>query len=125
LIRRADFAGESPSFFFEWADGEASGVETLAEILRNKWLETATAFALGDVDELMDEQLAIAPTIGPDNDPVADAGAARRGSDDVAAARDLRQPLIVRQRKSFHDQNPDARTIPNAGSTRISGVLSR
>ncbi len=34
--------------------------------------EPAAAFALGDVDERMEEQLAVLPAICPQNDPVAD-----------------------------------------------------
>ncbi len=55
LLRGAGLASNSPSFFFEWADGEAGGIETFAKIFLNKRLETATAFTLRDVDELMYE----------------------------------------------------------------------
>lgn len=76
LFRGADFAGHSPRFFFERADGEGGAVETLTKILLYKWLEPATAFTLRDMNELMHEQFAVAPAIGANHDAVTNTGAA-------------------------------------------------
>jgi hypothetical protein len=125
LLRSANLPGNPSSFFFERTDSETGGIETFAEVFPNKRFETAIAFTLRDMDELMHEQLAIAPAIGANNNSVADARATGGGGNEDVFPREIREPLIIRKRETFHDQNSDAGTILNASSVRIRGVLRR
>ena len=125
LLRRADLASFPPGFVFEWTDGKAGGIETFAEIFRNKRLETATAFALRDVNELMHEQLAIAPAIRANNYSVTNARATCGGGNHDVLPRKVRESFIVGKRKAFHDQDSNPGTILDSGSLRIGRVLRR
>ena len=121
-VRIADFVSNPPRFVFERADSEVGARVTVAEILLNERLKAATSFTLSDVDELVQDQLAIAPAIGANDNPMADGRAARSVSDDMGAPRGLSELLVVRQRNSIDDQHFDSGTIPNPDSMRISGV---
>jgi hypothetical protein len=121
----ADLACDSPSFFFQRADRKRGASETFVEILLNKRIEPAAAFTLGDVNELMHEQFAIAPAIGANDDTVANPRAARSKSYDIIATRHLGESLVVRQRQTFDDQNSDAGIIPHANPMRILEMLRR
>src|SRR5437879_5600029 len=81
----ADFVSQSPRFCFERADGELDAALAVAQIFAHEWLEAAAAFALRDVRELVQEQFAVTPGIGADNDAVADGHAARSLGDDLGA----------------------------------------
>ena len=121
-VRSADFVSNPPRFVFERADGEFGARATVAEILLNERLKATASFALSDVDELVQDQLAIAPAIGANDNPMADGRAARSVGDDMGAPRGVSELLVVRQRNSIDDQHFDPGTIPNADSMRISGV---
>jgi hypothetical protein len=114
-----DFAGQAARFIFKRADGEVGAGLTVGKVLPNKGLQTATSFTLRYVHQLVKEQLAIAPAIGTDDNPMADGYAARSVGDDMSAPRRLRQFLIIRQRNPIDHQHSDTVTILNACSTRI------
>jgi hypothetical protein len=111
-----------PRFVFERADGEVGARATVAEILLKERLKATSSFTLSDVDELVQNQLAIAPAIGANDNPMADGHAATSVSDEVFVPRGLSELLVVRQRNSIYDQHFHPGTIPNADSMRISGV---
>jgi hypothetical protein len=83
-VRGANFMGNPPRFVFERADGEFGARTTVAEILLNKRLKATTSFTLSDMDELVQDQLAIAPAISANDNPMADGHAARSVGDDMA-----------------------------------------
>src|SRR6202043_4073764 len=107
---------------FERTDGEVGARATVAEILLNERLKATTSFTLRDVDELMEDQLAIAPAIGANDNPMADGRAATSLGDDMGATRGLSQLRVVRQRNSIDDEHSYPGTIPNPDSMRIGGL---
>ena len=121
-VRGADFMSNPPRLVFERADGEVGARATIAEIILNKRLKATTSFTLSDVDELVQDQLAIAPAIGANDNPMADGRAATRLGDDVGAPRGLGELRVVRQRNSIDDQHFDPGTIPNSDSMRIGSL---
>ena len=56
----------------------------------------AAPLALGDVDELMEEQFAVLPAIGANNDAVANGNATGGVGNDLGMAGGVRQLFIVR-----------------------------
>src|SRR5438552_2257163 len=120
-VRSADFVSNPPRFVFERAGGEFGARVTVAEILLNKRLKATTSFTLSDVDELVQDQFAIAPAIGANNNSMADGRAARSISDDMGEPRGLSELLVVRQRNSIDHQHFHPGTIPNPDSMRIGG----
>src|SRR5436853_1892577 len=123
-VRSADVVSNPPRFVFERAGGEFSARATVAEILLNKRLKATTSFTLSDVDELVQDQFAIAPAIGPNNNSMADGGAAGSISDDMGEPRGLSELLVVRQRNSIDHQHFHPGTIPNPDSMRIGDLPS-
>ena len=119
LVRRADFASESAGFFFETADGELGAVVTVDKVSLNPMLEAATLFTLRDVHQLVEEQLAITPGIGPNDNRVADGDAATSRRNDLGIPRCLGQVFIVRQRNPIDDQHFYTGTILHADAARI------
>jgi hypothetical protein len=91
--------------------------------LADPLFETATALALRDVHEIVQEQFAIAPGIGASDDGMAKSDATRFRGNDLRASRGLRQFAAIRQWDSIDDQNSDALTIANSGKARIGLVL--
>ena len=92
---------------------------SIAKVSANPWLEPATLFALRDVHEIVQKQLAVAPAIVSNNDGVAEADTTRVVRDDTRALRGLRQIGIVGQRNTFDDENANSGIIPHAGEARI------
>jgi len=87
-------------------------------------LEAATLFTLRDVHQLVQEQLAITPGIGPNDNRVADGDAATGRGNDLGILRGRGQLCIVRQRNSIDDQHFDTGQILHADAARI-GDLPR
>ena len=124
MVRRADFASKSAGFFFETTDGELGAVVTVVKVSLNPMLEAATLFTLRDVHQLVQEQLAITPGIGSNDNRVADGHAATSRGNDLGIPRCLGQLFIVRQRDPIDDQHFDTGTILHANAARI-GDLQR
>src|SRR5207237_1724286 len=121
-VRSADFVSNPARFVFERAGGEFGARATVAEILVNERLKATTSFTLSDVDELVQDQFAITPAIGANNNSIADGRAARSISDDMGEPRGLSELLVVRQRNSIDHQHFHPGTIPNPDSMRIGGL---
>jgi len=124
LVRRADFASKSAGFFFETAEGELGAVVTVDKVSLNPMLEAAALFTLRDVHQLVEEQLAITPGIGPNDNRVADGDTAAGRGDDLGILRGRGQLCIVGERNSIDDQHFDTGGILHADAARI-GDLPR
>jgi len=122
LVRSADFASDPPRFLLERAEGKVGARATFAKILPNERLKAASSLTLSHVHELVQDQLTIAPAIGPNDDSMTDGYPARNIGNDMGAPRSLSQLLIVRQWNPIDDQYFDTGTILNAESTRIINV---
>lgn len=118
----ADFASHPPCFLFEDAEGEAGTGLTVAEILPNPALKPAATFTLRDVNELMQEQLPVAPAIAANDDPMANGDAAGSVGDDEAAPGGFGQFCIIRERNAIDDQHFNPVSISNADPPRIGEV---
>jgi len=81
-------------------------------------------FTLRDVHQLVQQQLAITPGIGPNDNRVADGDAATGRGNDLSILRSRGQLCIVRQRNSIDDQHFDTGQILHADAARI-GDLPR
>lgn len=93
------------------------------KVLLDPRLESATAFALSDVDQIVEEQFAVAPRFGANHDRVPDADTTRVLGNDLSAPSDLSEFAAFRERDPIDNQHSNALTIPDTGQTRISHVL--
>ena len=107
----ADFVGDATRFFFERADSEIRTVGAVAKILADPLGKTAAAFALRDVDEIMQNQLAIVPGVDANNERVTKTDAASVFGDDADAFRRRRQFGVFRERNSIDHQHSDPGAI--------------
>ena len=96
---------------------------TVEKVLPHPWLKPATAFALGDVHEIVHEQFAVAPRLAANHNRVPESDATRVLGNDLNASSGLRQFGVLRPRDPIDNQHSDAFTIPNTGQPRISQVL--
>jgi hypothetical protein len=111
-------------FFFEGADGELGAGGTVGKILFHPLLKAATAFALGDVDKIMQEQFAVAPGVGANDDGVAKADAPCIVSDYACASRRFSQGRILRQGNAVNDQYSNTGAILDSSPAGI-GYMPR
>jgi len=93
------------------------------KVLLDPGLESATPFALGDVDQIVEEQFAVAPRFGANHDRVPDADATRVLGNDTGTPGDLSEFAALRQRNPVNNQDSNALTIPDTGQAGISQVL--
>ena len=122
-LRRAnDFASESPRFVLKKADGELGAGAAVAEILPDPLLKPAASFTLSDMHKIMQEQLTIAPGIGPNDHSMAKAYATRVVGDDSGASRSLSQLGMVGQGNPIDHQHSYFGTILDAGAARVGHV---
>jgi hypothetical protein len=95
FVRGADIARYPPRFFFQRPDGEFFRLVTIKEIILNKGFETAAPLALGNVYQLMQNQLSITPGVGPDNDAVSNRYPTAGISDDLGVSSCLSQLFVI------------------------------
>ena len=93
------------------------------EVISNPLLETATSFALRDMDEIVQEQFAIAPRFRANDDRVTDSDATRVRGDDTSALNRVGQLAAFWQWDPIDDQHSNALNIPNTGPARVLHVL--
>ena len=122
-VGSADFAGDPASFVFERPDGEGGRGVAVEKVISNPLLETATSFALRDMDEIVQEQFAITPRLRTNDDRVTDSDATRIRGDDTSAPSRVGQLADFRQRDPIDHQHSNALNIPNTGPARVSHVL--
>ena len=95
----------------------------IEKVIANPLLQTATSFALRDMNKIVQEQFAVTPRFRANHDRVADSDATRVRGDDTSAPSHVRQLAAFRQRDSIDDQHSNTLNIPNTGQARISHVL--
>lgn len=95
-FRGAKLAGPGARFILERAEAEIARGAAVRKVFAHERFEVATALALGDMDELMQEQLPVLPTVRADDDAVADGYSPRGVRDDLGAAGGIGQLLILR-----------------------------
>jgi hypothetical protein len=93
------------------------------KVISNPLLETATSFALRDMDEIVQEQFAIAPRFRTNDNRVTDSDATRVLGDNMSAPNRVSQLAAFRQRDPIDDQHSNALNIPNPGPARVGHVL--
>ena len=69
---------DAPSFLLQFTKRELRRFRAIAEIMLRKRFDAAVPFALRDMHELVNEQLAIAPAVCTDNNPVTHRDRTRR-----------------------------------------------
>ena len=107
----ADFVGDATRFFFERSDGEIRTIGAIAKILADPLGQAAAAFALRDVDEIMQNQFAIVPSINPNDECVTETGATCVFGDDANAFGRLRQFRILGELDPIDHQHSDPGAI--------------
>jgi len=81
-----DVAGAGTRFIFERAHAEIARAPAIRKVFLHEYFESAASLTLRDVNELMEKELAITPTISPDNDSISDGHAAGSVGDDLGGA---------------------------------------
>lgn len=87
----------------------------VGQIFLNPRFEAAASLALRDMHKIVQKQLAVAPSIGADDDGMAEAHAPGIVADYSRAPRRFGQLLVIGQRNPIDDQDSDPRTILNTG----------
>ena len=124
LLAGTNLAGDAASFVFERSETELSGVASIAQILTHERFQTAAAFALRDMDQLMDEQLSIMPAVGADNDRMTNRHCPAGVGNDLRELRGLGQLLVVGHRDARDYQDANAVNLLNAHAFGV-GALAR
>jgi hypothetical protein len=115
----ADFPRGATRFFFNWAKSEVRTIGAVAKILSDPLLKAATAFALRDVDEIMQNQFAIVPSVDANDESATKTHAPCAFGQDAQAFRRLGQFRIFRQRNPIDREHADGGAILHPGETRI------
>jgi hypothetical protein len=125
VVGGADFASDSTCFFFECANREIRAVRPINQILPDPLFQPAAPFALGDMHQLVQEQFAIAPGIGSNDDGMTDRDGAARVRYDLRSARCFSQLRVFRQRHSIDGQNSDTTDIFYADLVSVGDLAPR
>ena len=115
----ADFVSDATGFFFECADSEIRTVGAIAKILADPFGKPTAAFALRDVDKIMQNQFAIVPGINPNNERVTETRATCVFGNDADTFRRLRQFRILRERNPIDHQYSDPGAILHSDKIRV------
>src|ERR1041385_20218 len=103
----ANLPGQPSGFFFEPAGAKLRGRATVTQVAPNPRLESAAAFALRDMYQVMHEQFAVTPGVGADDDSGAKPDTSRLLGEDANMAGGLGQLRVLRQRHPIDDQHAD------------------
>jgi len=93
------------------------------KVISNPLLETATSFALCDVNKIVQKQFAITPGFRANYDCVAHSHATRVLRDNMSAPSRVSQLAAFRHWDAIDDQYSNALNIPNPGQARVSQML--
>ena len=118
----ANFSREFPRFFFERTGGEPRAICAVTEIVTAPLFQSATALALGDVHEIMHNQFAIVPGVGPNDQSVPETHAPGVIGDNADSLRCFSEIWIFGQRNSIDQQHSDPSGLDNAGHNGIGQV---
>ena len=113
---------DASGFLLERADSEIRTALAIAKIARNPIFETAAAFALGDVDQIMHNELAIAPGIDPNDEGVSESNAARILGDNAGAPGGFGQVGMGRQRNTVDHEQTDPGTVLDSRPDSVFGI---
>lgn len=118
----ADFPGETARFFFERANSELRTTSAVAEIFAAPLFESARALALRDVNEIVQNQFAIVPSVNADNQRVTKPHAPSVVCDDANPFRNFGQVRIVGKRDPIDHHQSNATGFFNTGQLCIGHV---
>ena len=118
-VCRADLARDPPRFFFDRADAEVGTTDAVVEIFADPLLKSAGAFALREVDKIMQNQFSIVPGVATNKQRVTQAHATRVFGDDPETSRGLGQFRIIRQRNPINHEHSDFCRVLNASEMRV------
>ena len=97
-VSAANVLRDAARFFFECSGGEVRAIGPIGEIIADPLLEPAAAFALRDVDQIMQNQFPIVPGVAPNNQRVTKAHATRVFGNDAKPTRRFGQFRIFARR---------------------------
>ena len=123
MVARANFTGQGARFVFERAETEITRAAAIEQVFVHEFVEAAAPFALGDMGELMKKKFAVPPTIGPNDNSVADRHTARSVRDNLGMTGRFRQFPVVRQGDPIDDQNANASGLPDANASCICDLV--
>ena len=118
----ANFVSDASGFLLERADSKIGATLTIAKIVRDPFFETAAALALGDVDQIMHNELAIAPGIDPNDEGVSESNAARILSGNARAPGGFGQLRMGRQRDTVDHEQTDPGTVMDSRPDSVRGI---
>src|SRR5438270_12389441 len=116
---RANVAGQSASLLLEITNGEIRAIGAIGQILADPLLKSAAVLALRNVDKIMQNQFAIVPGIGPNDQSMTKAYATSVFRNDTGASRRRRQTFVIGQGNSIYHQDPDSGNFVHAGANGI------
>jgi len=115
----ADFARGATCFFFDRANGKIGTAGAVAEVLADPLFKSPAAFALGDVDKIVQDQFTVVPSVDANNEGVTETHATCVFGDDTDASRCFGQLRVFGQRKAIDHQYSDPVPILHAGEFGI------
>ena len=104
-----NISGNAPRFLFERTNAEFFALMPIRQIALNKRLESPASLTLRDMDQLMQNQFAIAPGIGANNDAVSERYSATGASDDLSVSGNGGEFFVFWQRDAIDNQNANPR----------------
>ena len=112
----ADFTSSTTCFVLEGSETEiARAVPPIHQIFADEFFEVAASLALSNMNQLMEQQLAVPPTIRANDNPMSNGDSAGRVGNDLRAPRGFCQFLVVRKWNSVYDENADPISMPDPG----------
>jgi hypothetical protein len=123
LAAGADISGEGSCFFFEGAETEIAGAAAIHQVFVHEWFETAAAFALSDMNKLMQEQFPILPAIGANNNAMTDRGRLRGIREDLSAAGGICQLFVFGHRHAIDYKDTDACRLLDPSALGIRNLI--
>src|SRR5205814_3086458 len=89
--------GNAPRFLFEQTNAEFFALMPIRQIALNKRLESPVSLTLRDMNQLMQNQFAIAPGIGANNYAMSEGYSAAGAGDDLSLSSSGREFFVFRQ----------------------------
>jgi hypothetical protein len=121
--RCANLPGPGTRFIFKRAEAEIAGAATIREVFAHERFKAATAFALGDVNELMNQQLPVLPAIGADNYAMTDGDGFGGVRDDLGVPGCICQFFVVGHRNAVNHKDPDSSRVLNSGALGVGNLI--
>jgi len=119
----ADLAGPTTSLVFERTQAEIPRCAAIKQIFSDEIVQAAATLALRHMNKLMEEQLAVSPAVGSNNDGVPHSHASRRVGDDLGVAGGRRELLVFRQQDAVNHQDPDSGRFGDTYVARVGNLF--